>query len=371
PFSRFNTEILFHQKGLSLPRQVGRVVDHQTELLIAFGFSLIFLITLLRHRRATRSPQDGAEEAGIRKWGQFVISVRFIALGGLLAGFELLLFTEDANYLDVDLTTLALIVKMVESSWYLYWALVIHVFLNSYLWPKIAKSTGHPVPSIARTLVSIVLFVAVLTLIYSLVFGHSMVSIIATSGALTVVLGFALRELILDFFAGIILNIEKPFHIDDYVQFHIVRGLTVEGKIIEMNWRTVRLRDEHGNMVVLPNSKISVEHLNNMSTTSYVRARMQFYINPEYDPQRIIAHIEAAALDNPFIVGYDDPKLAPKVRYRGLENVGDSWVARYALKAALPHLGKRNKAFGAVWKKLWQRLHDDGISIDPTIHDHS
>ncbi len=354
PFSHFNAEVRLHQKGLSIPRQLGRWLSHEAELMMFFSLAIIFLATSYTF---------------VTSWaGQRIEILRYAALAGALVGLELLFFTEEANYLNVDLTTLGLIVKLIDSIWYLFAAFFAHILMSHYLWPHVERTTGYPVPSIARTIVSIVIFLVAATLIYAVVFGQSIVSIIATSGALTVVLGFALRELIMDFFAGIILNIERPFHINDFVSFHVGRGQRVDGFIKEMNWRTVRVKDEFGNTVVLPNSKISVEHLSNMSDAKTVEWKISVYVDPNQKPEKVLALLKEAVQDNPNIIGYGDPDMEPTVSFRGLENVAGLWVARYRIKYAIPHMGKRNKASEVIWRRIWDLFDREGISVDPAIN---
>jgi small-conductance mechanosensitive channel len=222
------------------------------------------------------------------------------------------------------------------------------------------------VTSLARTLVSIVIFVGAAIMVYTVVFGQSVVSIVATSGALTVVLGFALRELIMDFFAGIILSIERAFRIGDYCQFHL-GSQVVQGIIEEMNWRTVRVRDELGAVIVLPNNKISVQHLTNQSLAKHIEWTFRVYLDPSYEPDRIIALLQQAVADNPHVMGYGTA-LAPSVHYQGCENVAGMWVARYNVQFHIAHMGKRSRASELIWKRIWQEFADADVSIDPSIN---
>ena len=115
-------------------------------------------------------------------------------LVGCLLGFELIYFSELADWLALGLETLELSVRVIESSWVFVFAYVAYLTMRHYVWPHVEIATGYPVPSIARTLVSIVIFMVAVTFIYASIFDRSIVSIVAASGALTVVLGFALRR---------------------------------------------------------------------------------------------------------------------------------------------------------------------------------
>jgi small-conductance mechanosensitive channel len=84
---------------------------------------------------------------------------------------------------------------------------------------------------------------------------------IAASGVAGLVLGFALRGMIADFFSGIALNLDRSFSLGD----HIKLDTGAEGEVVEINWRTTVLRNLPGNHVAVPNSKISEMRIENYS----------------------------------------------------------------------------------------------------------
>ena len=351
PFSQFNTEINLHQKKFSLGRKLGRVLSDQQELAIFFVFALLTLT---------------ASFSFMRTWfGGKVVLVKCMLLAGGLMGAELLFFSKVANYFDFGLTSLDIVVKSIDAIWYLLGAFFAHAVMKYYAWPRMEKATGYPVPSIARTMVSVLIFIMCAVLIYAVVFNKSAVSIVAASGALTVVVGFALKELIMDFFSGIVLNIERPFRIGDFVSFHIAKGQKVNGFIQEMNWRTVRILDGFGNIVVLPNSRISAQHLTNMSLAETVTWKLPVYVDPNVNPDRVIGLLFEALQDNPHIIAYDDPQAKPKVKYLGVANANGAWAAHYSVKFTLADMGQKNKATESIWRNIWALFEENEISLNP------
>lgn len=85
--------------------------------------------------------------------------------------------------------------------------------------------------------------------------------LVATSGVLIAVLGFALRNMIADIFSGIALNIEGPYRIGDWIE--LPPGLT--GRVDEINWRATRLVTLDGTVVVVPNGLAAGSRLVNFS----------------------------------------------------------------------------------------------------------
>ncbi len=93
-----------------------------------------------------------------------------------------------------------------------------------------------------------------------------MTSLWAASGVLTLILGIALQSLILDAFAGLMLNIERPFKIGDKIMLDDDNELC--GHVIEMNWRTTKIKTEFYNEIkVIPNSAVSRAKILNFAQT--------------------------------------------------------------------------------------------------------
>jgi RNase P/RNase MRP subunit p29 len=96
------------------------------------------------------------------------------------------------------------------------------------------------------------------------VFDKSITGIWATSGVFGIVLGIALRNVILDVFIGLSMHVEQSFRIGDWVMVHQNRREThIVGQVIEINWRTTRLKTTEKNMIVVPNSKMGEAVLTN------------------------------------------------------------------------------------------------------------
>ncbi|MFM8510712.1 MAG: mechanosensitive ion channel family protein, partial [Betaproteobacteria bacterium] len=111
-------------------------------------------------------------------------------------------------------------------------------------------------PNIARHLLGILVHALMLALAVRLVFDQSLDTVVAASGVITVVLGFALRSLVADLFSGIALSVDRDFGVDDIVEFTL-KNRHVVGQIVEFNWRTFKIRDLNNQVMMIPNSEFS------------------------------------------------------------------------------------------------------------------
>ena len=83
-------------------------------------------------------------------------------------------------------------------------------------------------------------------------------ALIATSAVTSLVLGLALQPILGNFFAGLVISIEKPFRINDWIKVG-----EHEGRVAAITWRTTHLRTRDNDNLVIPNSKMADERVLN------------------------------------------------------------------------------------------------------------
>src|SRR4051812_19943241 len=82
--------------------------------------------------------------------------------------------------------------------------------------------------------------------------------LIATSAVTSLVLGLALQPILGNFFAGLVISVEKPFRINDWIKVG-----EQEGRVMAITWRTTHLRTRDNDNLVIPNSKLADERVLN------------------------------------------------------------------------------------------------------------
>jgi small-conductance mechanosensitive channel len=83
---------------------------------------------------------------------------------------------------------------------------------------------------------------------------------LTTSAIVAAVMGFALQETLGNAFAGLAIQIEKPFRVG-----HWITVASHEGAVREITWRATKILTKSGNVVILPNSLVAREAINNYS----------------------------------------------------------------------------------------------------------
>lgn len=92
------------------------------------------------------------------------------------------------------------------------------------------------------------------------VFDQTPTGLFATSGVIAIILGFALQQLLADIFAGVALNLERPFKAGDWISVDGTNGL-----VLMTNWRSTHLRTRNLDRLVVPNAVIGRAKLVNHS----------------------------------------------------------------------------------------------------------
>ncbi len=93
----------------------------------------------------------------------------------------------------------------------------------------------------------VLLFVGTLAIL-STIWGLSITGTFAALGIGGLVFGLALQDTLASLMGGIAILSEKPFTVGDWID---IDG--VEGKVTDINWRTVRIRNRQEDLIVVPN----------------------------------------------------------------------------------------------------------------------
>ena len=120
-----------------------------------------------------------------------------------------------------------------------------------------------------------------------------------------VVLGFALQDTLGNYFAGLAIQIEKPFHVGHWVN---VAGHT--GIVTEITWRATKLRTKGGDFIVVPNSALSQGTITNYSQpTPETRIEVEVGVSYDAPPNEVKAVILAAIRDEPLVSTTREPEV--------------------------------------------------------------
>src|SRR4051812_48369694 len=203
--------------------------------------------------------------------------------------------------------------------------------LNLYSARKLrAEGTPHFLQTgrnLLTDLVGLIAFGLAVLGIVGIVLHQPITGLLATSGLVAAVIGLATQRMIADIFAGLALSVERPFGVGDWLEI----GSGLAGKIIEANWRAVRLVTIEGRAVVVPNSVLANNHFTNVSAPQrYFRLKRQICMDYSAPSERVVPILHAAMVSTPGV--RKDPQpivLIDETNDRGVVYSLNFWVSDF------------------------------------------
>lgn len=175
------------------------------------------------------------------------------------------------------------------------------------------------VPLLLVNIFSLILSILILFWSLSKVFGIDLTPILATSAAFSIVLGLALQDTLGNLFAGISLQVDKTFELDDWIE--IQNGtIKITGQVNELSWRSTVLIGLAGELVTLPNKLVSSCQVSNFSSDRNPIMRSQiFRLRIKSDLKKAKDLIESTLSEVSDIKGSPAP-------FAYIQEVSDSWA---------------------------------------------
>ncbi len=201
---------------------------------------------------------------------------------------------------------------------------------------------------LATGLVYVVAFVGIMDTVLK----QPIATVLATSGVLAIVLGLALQNTLADVFAGLAINIERPFRAGDWITVNTV----AEGQVIEINWRATRIKTTSNDIIMMPNSVIAKAVVtNHRRVNDPLWQAVAVTVDHSVTPSRVTAALESAARGAEGLAR----GVSPVVYARG---VADSLV-QYELCFAVDNFADVPLVQSDVVKRLVNELNRVAIPI--------
>jgi Small-conductance mechanosensitive channel len=125
-------------------------------------------------------------------------------------------------------------------------------------------SMKHGVPLLIVNIFSLTLSIVLCLWGVSHIFGLELGPVLATSAALSVILGFALQDTLSNLFAGISLQFDRAFEIGDWLE--VVSGIQkCTGQVKEITWRSTTLVGFSDELITLSNRFMANAQISNFS----------------------------------------------------------------------------------------------------------
>lgn len=233
-------------------------------------------------------------------------------------------------------------------------AAVVVALLDRFLWDYHFEGRRKtPIPRLLRDTVALAIFLVALLLVLSIGYNAQaqLKGLLAGSGVLAIILGFAAQNLLSSILSGMALQIERPYKVGDWL--HVGTNF---GEVTEINWGTTRVRTNDGIYLLIPNNEIVKQTIINLHYPTSLHA-MRLRVGAEYStpPNRVkdallraTSHATGVMLDPPpkiFLVDFADSAVTYEVKY---------WINDHAAY---------NEITDAIRTNIWYEFRRQKITI--------
>lgn len=248
------------------------------------------------------------------------------------------------------------LIRVVES---LLWVAIIYTgisFFNTTLTTrKKPKAWQIRVPNLyillARASVVLLVGVHILSNIWKI----DLAQITTALGVGSLVVALALQDTLSNLVSGFLLLLERPFEEGDLLKIS-VSGRILEGEVIEMNWRAVRLKTANRDVIVIPNGELGKTTFENHTLLHSLHGDSVFISMSYQDlPNHVIDILKKVALETPGIVAEPQPNVR-------IKNYGDFFI-NYEMRIFVNDFNQKENIKGDLLKRIYYAVKRHKLTI--------
>ncbi len=230
--------------------------------------------------------------------------------------------------------------------------------LNLLFWDYLLwKRADVHIPRLIIDIINAILLALVALGIFNGIFGVRLSGLLVTSTVLSAVIGLSLQDILGNLFAGLALQMERPYNLGEWISLR-----EYEGIVVQMNWRTLTLRTRNGDSVIVPNATVSKEVVTNHSRPDRnhmcrVHVGVSYGCRPEKVKEALLSTVAGmgGVLEKPppevLQLEFGDFSIVYEVRF---------WINEFYRKPELESTAKT---------RIWYVLRRRGMTIPFPIRD--
>jgi small-conductance mechanosensitive channel len=220
-----------------------------------------------------------------------------------------------------------------------------------------AAGGRRPLPALVLALprIGVILFAA--WLLVAGVWNVDLSAALTALGVTSLVISLALQDPLSSLASGFLLLSDEPFQPGDWIRVD-----DLEGQVVDLGWRTSRIRTRSGDIVVVPNGSLAKATIRNMSQPTSLH-RLEFPVQVAFlnAPTRAKEMLLAAARATPGVLTDPPPAvLVTQVDDPLMGYVVHLWIEDYALAPGVL------SEFGSL---VWYHSHRYGVPLPSPAQD--
>ncbi|HEX6983426.1 MAG TPA: mechanosensitive ion channel family protein [Balneolaceae bacterium] len=167
------------------------------------------------------------------------------------------------------------------------------IWISASVYKSLSKRMDDPllVHFLSRLIKGFLIVIGLFLALQLMGFGGIAAGLLASAGLSAFVIGFALKDIIENFLAGIILSFDRPFNLNDTINVN-----NLLGNVTSLDFRTTKIKTFDGKDVFIPNATILKQSLTNYTRDGLARLELMVALNHGDDIQRAKFLITASLL---------------------------------------------------------------------------
>ncbi len=231
-------------------------------------------------------------------------------------------------------------------------AFVLIALVRRYFWELwFERKQKTPAPKFLSQIFALIFFVTTALVILSVIYGQDLGGFVFGSTVVVGIIGFAMQDLLGNIIAGVALEIGKPFKTGDWLVID-----QQHAEVIEVNWRSTRLRTNDDVYLDIPNKNIvgaTIVNLSYPTKQHAIRIKVGFdYGAPPNFVKDCMVRATASATG---VLTVPAPKVF-------LRDFGDSALV-YEVKFWLENEAKFNDICDSIRTNIWYEAQRSNIRI--------
>ncbi|WP_046120782.1 mechanosensitive ion channel family protein [Ensifer aridi] len=179
--------------------------------------------------------------------------------------------------------------------------------------------------------------------------GIDLSSLALVAGALSLGVGFGLQNIVSNFVSGLILLVERPFKVGDW----IVSG-TTEGFVRRISVRATEIETFQHQSIMMPNSLLINASVGNWTHRNKLgRSEIAVTVTYASEPRRVIELLQEIAAAHPMVLKNPAPNV-------GFTTFGDERMA-FELRIYVADVLKAGDVRNDIRVSIYERFRDEGI----------
>lgn len=181
---------------------------------------------------------------------------------------------------------------------------VLGVFVNA-LKARGAEDSRKHVPRLLLAVPRILVIFVTAWMLVSGVWSIDVSSLFAALGVSTLIVSLALQDTLSGMASGFLLMLDRPFQPGDWINAE-----SIEGRVVDTNWRSSRIQNRDGDLVVVPNAQLAGVTITNFDEPARLhRVKVSVQVAFANPPNVAIAMLLDAARSTPGVLSDPSPDI--------------------------------------------------------------